>query len=142
MTNIATFYILPKDTDTKARDIFTCRLIEKLYHNKHKIYVHTISNEEVQTVDTQLWTFRDISFIPHEIYNTLNKDCQILLGYSSPPSEHNEILMNLTPAVPSFYRNFKHIIEIVPDDPALKKAGRQRYKHYQIEGWEIKVHEL
>ena len=87
----ASFYIIDKP-DLKARDLFACKLIEKAYNSKCKIYINASSIEEMQNIDTQLWTFRDISFIPHEIFNNKNSNCQILIGYNAiPPIEHKDV---------------------------------------------------
>ncbi len=62
------FYILP-ETTAKARDLYSCRIIEKALQKQNKIYVHFDISECRQSFDTQLWTFRDIGFIPHVIYD-------------------------------------------------------------------------
>lgn len=139
-TKKVTFYIL-KTNEKKSHDLYACRLIEKIYQNKHKIYINVPSSAEAENINTQLWTFRDISFIPHEIYNMQNQAMQILIGYDNPPAEHNDILLNMTTTIPAFYINFVHVIEIITDEPNLKKLGRERYKIYQQQNFEIVTHE-
>jgi DNA polymerase III subunit chi len=136
------FYILPDD-GPKARDLFACRLVEKAYNNNLQVFVNTVSQTEAQNFYDQLWTFRDVSFIPHEIYNLHpNADAPVLIGYNSIPNNHTDVLINLTLEVPRFYDQFKHIIEIVTNDIELKAAGRKRYKYYQEAGCQMETYNI
>lgn len=138
----ASFYIIDKP-DLKARDLFACKLIEKAYNSKCKIYINASSIEEMQNIDTQLWTFRDISFIPHEIFNNKNSNCQILIGYNAiPPIEHKDVLLNFSSSIPTFCNQFAHIIEIVYNNDEIKKISRQHYKFLQSNNYEIQTHEI
>ena len=135
----AAFYILT-DTTLKARDLYTCRIIEKAFMSGHKIYVHTANQTDAQNFDTQLWTFRDISFVPHEIYQQdSNPDVPVLIGHNTTPPETRDILVNLTAETPSFYQQFQHIIAVIPNDDSLKKAARKQYQAYQKQGYEMEA---
>ena len=139
MSQKAVFYILPQPT-LKARDLYTCRIIEKAYANDHKIYVHLTTLEEAQNFDIQLWTFRDISFIPHEIYKqNLKSEVPVLIGHNAPPPEKKDILINLTSETPSFYQQFNHIIAVIPNDDALKISARKQYQTYQTQGYKMET---
>jgi DNA polymerase-3 subunit chi len=139
MSPKAAFYILDEST-LKARDLYACRIIDKAYSNGHNIYVHTTNLEEAQNFDIQLWTFRDISFIPHEISNQNSEsETPILIGYNMTPTGTRDILINLTPEIPPFYQQFSHIIEIIPNDNNLKTSARQRYQTYQQQGYQMET---
>jgi DNA polymerase III subunit chi len=135
----AAFYLLA-ETTLKARDLYACRLIEKAYSNDLKIYVHIANEEEAQKFDTQLWTFRDISFVPHEIYNqNSTAQASVLIGFNTTPTEKKDMLINLTTEIPSFHQQFNHIIEIIPDDKDLRAAARKKYKAYQQLGYQMET---
>jgi len=135
----AAFYILTEPT-LKARDLYACRIIEKAFSNSQTVYVHTATVAEAQSFDIQLWTFRDISFVPHEIYNqNLNSAALILIGYDVVPTGKKDILINLTSKTPSFYQQFDHIIEIIPNDVDLKTAARKQYQVYQSSGYQMET---
>ena len=135
----AAFYILAEST-LKARDLYACRIIEKAFSNGQTIYVHTATAEEAQSFDTQLWTFRDISFVPHEIYNqNLNSTAPILIGYDMVPAGKKDILINFASEAPSFYQQFDHIIEVIPNDANLKTAARKQYHAYQSSGYQMET---
>lgn len=142
MIKKATFYILKK-TDLKSRDLFSCRLVEKIYAAKQRIFINIGSSTEMQNFDTQLWTFRDISFLPHEVFDTKNSNCRVLLGTGiTPPKEHTEVLLNLAREIPKFYETFSHTIEVIPEIEDLKIIGRQHYKFYQQNNYEMSTHEI
>lgn len=142
MTLKAVFYIL-SDSVLKARDLYACRLIDKAYLNQQKIYIHLNNIEEVQNFDIQLWTFRDISFVPHEIYQgDKSPEAPVVIGcdellHQAVPS--CDILVNLAAVAPVFYVKFNHIIEIIPDEVNLKKLGRKKYKIYQEHGYQMET---
>lgn len=140
MSTKAAFYILAEAT-LKARDLYACRIIEKACSNGRTIYVHTASIAEAQNFDMQLWTFRDISFVPHEIYNQgLSSEAPVLIGYDATvPAWEKDMLINLASEVHSFCQQFNHIIEIVPDDDNLKAAARKKYQIYQNSGYQMET---
>lgn len=143
-TKKTVFYLLP-DTEIKNRDLYICRLVEKACQNNKKVFIHSSSLTEAQTIDTQLWTFRDISFIPHMIYNDEN-GCllnQALIGYGAiPPENYCDVLINLSNEIPSFYNKFQHVIEVILADDNAKIIGRKKYKIYQQNKYEMESHTL
>ena len=139
MTLKAAFYILTQTT-LKARDLYTCRLIEKAYAQERKIYIHTASLPEAQNFATQLWTFRDISFVPHEIYSQNSMpETPVLIGYNDAPPENKDILINLTAVIPPLYNQFVHIITVIPNDDQWKIPARQQYQTYKQQGYAMET---
>jgi len=136
------FYLLSNDSQ-KARDLYLCRLVEKAFIETRKIYINADTIEETQTIDTQLWTFRDISFVPHALMDkNVQKTAPVIIGHNEPPSLNFDILINLSREIPPFHRNFKHIIEFIPNDEVYKKIGRNHYKCYQQQGYQIETHNI
>lgn len=144
-TKKAVFYILP-DANQKSRDLYICRLVEKAYQNNKKIFINLNLAEEAPILDTQLWTFRDISFIPHAVYNSADKlktlHCALLGFQVAPPDDYNEVLVNLAAEIPNFCNNFQHIIEVILAEDNAKNLGRKKYKIYQQNGFTMESHVL
>ncbi len=138
-----TFYHLPYSS-IEACGLYICRLTEKVYKKNHRIYIHTSSEHETKTLNDLLWTFKDISFIPHNIYEeNPTSPAPIQIGYSKKqPNEHNDILINLTSDIPNFYANFKHILEIVPNNINAKETGRKKHKFYQDHDCKLETHNI
>lgn len=146
------FYLLPErvvaiatglSIDGVDKIATACRLIEKAYQAGHQVYVHTDSVELAKQADTALWTFRDISFVPHALAEE-NQTCPspIIIGTTISPTDHNDLLVNLTDSVPVFYTQFHRVIEIVPSTDSAKQAARKKYKIYKEAGCELHSHQL
>ena len=136
------FYILV-EKNPNSHGLFACHLIEKIFDQKHSIYLHTESQKEAETMNQLLWTFRDDSFIPHNFYGDEKKPVPLVqIGFSKTPKHHQDILLNFTSTVPEFFNQFKHIIEIVRNDPSQQNLARERYRIYRSHGCEINTHKL
>jgi len=144
MKKVAFYLLNEANSNTKSRDLYVSRLAEKAYQNKLNVYIYTASNEENQTFDIQLWTFRDTSFVPHKIYHPtlplLPPLPAVLIGNVPPPHNYYQVLINLTVTVPDFFADFTHIIELVSGDETLKQIARAHYKYYQQQGYEVVTH--
>src|SRR5262245_15581779 len=105
------FYILSEE-DTQSQLAFTCRLIEKAYKNQHRIYIHTDNETTAHKMDEMLWTYRDESFLPHNLYGDgPEPPPPIQIGYGVTPLKHRDILVNLSLTVPIFLSQFKRVLE-------------------------------
>lgn len=136
------FYVLEVNSRQQAW-LFVCQLLEKMYAEQKRVYVHTRSAEEAERFDNLLWTFKEDSFIPHQLYTQENpQPAPIQIGQGQTPCEHVECMLNLCPEIPPFYQQFQHIIEIVFSDVHMQQLARERYKHYRDQGCEINTHKL
>ncbi|WP_347988112.1 DNA polymerase III subunit chi [Methylomonas sp. AM2-LC] len=138
-----TFYVLSTQLQPE-REMFACKLIEKIYRSEQNCYVLTDSAEQAGSMDKQLWTFRAGSFIPHQIYKGILPDLNqtILIGGSDIPESRQNIIINLSSIFPTLSEQTKRIIEILDASETSKQAGRQRYRHYQELGLEIETHKI
>jgi len=139
---IIDFYVL-NDTSSQRSLYFACELLEKAYLENQRAYVHTPSNPEAERLDTLLWTYRDDSFLPHQIWSPQNLDCPILIGANRDyAADTRDLLINLDMAVPAFYKQFKRVIEIIFNDASVQQLGRERFKQYRADQCEINTHKL
>lgn len=136
------FYILHEEGQT-ARLTFACRLIEKAYHNRHKIYIHTENQEDAYALDECLWTYRDDSFIPHHLVGDGPDPAPpVQIGFENKPEKQRDILINLSLKVPEFYTEFARVIELVSSDEAIQVISREHYRTYRTNGFSITTHKL
>jgi DNA polymerase-3 subunit chi len=140
------FYVLG-DTEPNTRLGFACRLVEKAYKLNNRIHAHTVDANMAKALDTLLWTFRQGSFVPHEL---LAPGCQptapITIG-SAVPADGAEppdadLLINLAGEVPAFFARYPRIAEIIDGKPACREAGRARHRFYREQGLEPDTHEV
>ncbi len=136
------FYIIPEKT-SQAALMFACRLVEKAYNNKNTSYIYVEDEARAQQINDLLWTFRDISFIPHDLVGNNSTSLPIQIGFGQhEPEIIPDILFNLTSGVPEFSTKFNRIIEIAPQEPSWQNSARQNYRHYQAQDFTINNHDL
>lgn len=137
------FYIL-KETSFEAAYSFICRLIDKAYQQHHQIYLNTNSDEEANSLDDMLWTFNDISFVPHARFGIAIDDEEppVQIGFNQHPQGQQDILINITPTAPFFFNHFKRVIEIVTQNETSKTQAREKYRYYKEKGCELITHDL
>lgn len=136
------FYLL-SDTNPKARLTFTGRLVDKIYHKGHRIYIHLPSPDELRQLDDLLWTQREDSFLPHNIYGeSATIVPPIQLGCGIKPENHEDILINLTLEIPDFYAQFQRVLEVIPKDNAWQEKARNNYRLYRQRGCQLESHPI
>lgn len=135
------FYILT-EADDAARLRFACRLTEKAWQLQHRVHLHTASAADSARLDDLLWSFRQGSFLPHEIAREGElARAPITVGHAgnAPPAD---LLINLAGQVPPFTGRFERVAEIVDASEAGRAQGRERYRHYQQAGCQPVTHNI
>lgn len=137
------FYVL-STAGLQERYRFACKLIETAYRKGSFCYVQTDSPQQSHTLDELLWTFRQNSFIPHQIYqgelpqfpNT------VLIGNQPAPTQWQKVILNLSSVVPVDLNNTEKLLEILDNDEQIKALGRERFRHYKRLGIEPQTHHI
>ena len=85
----------------------------------------------VKNLMLMLWTFRDRSFIPHEISPVPIENCPVTISAEKSPdmtSGHSDMLLNVSLELPENFKQFQRIAEIIDTLPESVHAGRERYR--------------
>ena len=135
------FYVL-ETANLSGRLFFACRLAEKAYGLEHSVYAHTGSDDLARQLDEMLWTFRQSSFVPHEILGAEAPRAPVTIGTGNAAAENGELLINLAGQVPAFAKQFARIAEIIDADPQQRAAGRERFRQYREMGFEPVTHNI
>lgn len=135
------FYVLQSD-DPAQRRITACRLIEKIYRQGFSVFVNVDTEEEAKRFDDLLWTFRQGSFVPHEVYAPQGGEAPVLIGSGGLVPGGQDVLLNLGGMMPTGFDGYPRIAEIVDQDPDVRLAGRNRYRQYQASGMELQTHQI
>lgn len=137
----ADFYIVPEPAVPYR---FVCQLTEKVRKEGYDIYIHAATKEEATTIDDLLWTFRDISFLPHGVIDSADavEDCPVVIGFEGEAPLARRVLINLSGAVPDNPDAYERIIEIVASEPEGRRQARLRYKDYRDRGVEMHSHNI
>ena len=134
------FYLLSSESGI---DKFACLMASKAWAAGNNVYIHTDSEDVAKKLDNLLWTFRDISFIPHEIYNENETvESPVTIGSGNLFPNHQQVLINLDGKIPQFANKFKRVIEIVENNDKKKETARERYRQYKKNDYEIHNHKI
>jgi DNA polymerase-3 subunit chi len=138
------FYTLG-EPDRRARLVTACRLAEKAYDQGLRVAVRTASAAETAEFDELLWTFSDRSFVPHVVWPSepeVVAATPVVVGSSSLPASHRDVLINLAPDAPADFSAYARICEVVGGDEDARKAGRHRWRTYRDAGCAPEAHPL
>lgn len=137
------FYVLAKAGES-TRQNFACRLAEKAYRLNNSVHIQTVDRRQARVMDDLLWTFRDGSFLPHEVVDADNAAvlAPITIGYSENDARPADLLINLTDELPRALNAFPRIAEIVTSDEDRKHRGRKLFADYRSQGHSLETHEI
>lgn len=124
---------------------YACRLLRKAAGSGAKVVV-TGEAELLRALDTELWTFSALEFLPH--CHAASADPQVLaaspivLADAPRATPHQEVLVNLGTRIPDGFERFERLIEVVTQGDEDRQQARLRWKHYADRGYAIKRHDL
>ncbi len=124
---------------------YACRLLRKAFGTGAKVVV-TGDSELLRELDTTLWTFSALEFVPHCLDSAsapaVLAASPVVLAQSARSTPHHQVLVNLGASVPEGFERFERLIEIVTVDEEERQLGRRRWKHYADRGYAITRHDL
>jgi DNA polymerase III subunit chi len=135
------FYVLPEPGQT-VRRTFACRLAEKAYRLQHRVHIQVSDRQEAELLDELLWTFRDGSFVPHELLRAPGGSgtAPVTIGVDAPAEA--DLLINLTERIPEQSGTFPRVAEIVTSDEEGRKRSRRLFVDYRSRGHILETHTL
>ena len=119
---------------------YSCRLLRKAYRRGVQVVVCGEA-ERLSRLDTLLWTFEQLEFVPHARLRAGERPEAALLAHTpiwlvdrdaTWPSA--EVAVNLGEQPIDEATRFERIVEIVGDAQADRLAGRARWRHYVAQG--------
>lgn len=124
---------------------YACRLLRKATGSGAKVVV-TGHPALLRELDTALWTFSALDFLPHARLGDAAPEvleCSpIVLAQAACDAAHREVLVNLGDEIPEGVEAFSRLIEVVTGDDADRQHARRRWKHYAQRGLSIERHDL
>ena len=155
------FYVLESGTRETLFQ-FVCRLTEKAWRKGNRIFMHCHDDQTAAKLDNLLWTYRDISFLPHSLASQ-DEETPIVIGVATNPPEAGgfpteagdlppeasdlrpqayDLLINLADSVPEFFSRFERVIETTGIDDQHRQLARERYRFYQQRGYALETHKI
>lgn len=138
MTQVAFHFNAPD------RLAYVCRLLRKAVSSGSKIVVLG-PPDVLQQLDTDLWTFSAVDFVPHCHLSSgpgVVAATPVILTTSTQKTPHQEVLINLDQVIPENFEQFERVIEVVGLEDEDRQLARGRWKHYAAQGYVIQRHDL
>ena len=134
------FYVLDR-VDEHARLTLACKLAEKAWRLKNSIHIHTMSRTDAERLDELLWTFRDGSFVPHELLGG-DTEAPISIGFGDDEVAPRDLLITLCDDIPPFAEAFPRVAELVTSEAGCREKSRKRYATYRDNGHTLETHKI
>ena len=138
MTEVAFHFNVPD------RLVYTCRLLRKAYAAGGRTVV-VGSAEQLQTLDSALWTFSALDFIPHCLASAATdvvSRTPVVLANDASLVANAQVLVHLGEQVPTGFERFERLIELVGTADADRTHARGRWRHYAERGYQIQRHDV
>lgn len=103
-----------------------------------------MDRDSVRQLDDLLWTFRDGSFVPHDVVDATPGEtpAPITIGCGLAPTRECDLLISLSDDIPEFADAFPRIAEIVTSDEDSRMLSRKRFVEYRDRGHTLDTHKL
>jgi DNA polymerase-3 subunit chi len=132
------FYI-----NVESRERTACTIAAKAIERGVRLFVLTADEAQSERVDRLMWTFAQLSFLPHvRAAHPLAARTPVIVDHAAEPLPHDQVLLNLTDATPAVFSRFERLVEIVSLDPDDRQRARARWKFYSERGYALASHDL
>jgi DNA polymerase III subunit chi len=127
-------------THVEERLPFACKWAKKACESGRKLVVYAPEPGRAEHFDRLLWTFAQLSFVPHvRAGHALAAETPVVIADGDDESllPHRDTLLNLSDTAPPWFASFENVREIVSTDENDRQRGRERFRHYQAQGFTV-----
>ena len=138
----ADFYLIDKPRFREEPLLLVCELARKATDAGQHTLVLVRDVAQAEALDDLLWSFDPDAYVPHQIAGTDEDEDEaaVLIAPPGVDAPLRPLLVNLRDAAPT--GSFERVLEVVPADPAARGPLRERWKHYQSLGFDVKKHDM
>ena len=122
---------------------FACKLAKRAHEHGRKLIVYAPSTRLTDEFDRLLWTFSQLSFVPHvKAAHPLAAETPIVIANDDTGLTHHEALLNIGDEPPPFFSRFDALREVVSIDADDRASARERMKFYKSRGFEVQTQDM
>ncbi len=117
-----------------VRDLCVCHFAEMYYEQGKKVFIIVDTEGRAESLDRVLWTFKQSSFIPHEIIDELSADIEVPVVISALTAKNYEadiliVAKNVLDESEAFLTSFDQVIDFADQtDESSTLQSRERYR--------------
>ncbi len=129
MTEVSFYHLYRRLEDSLPK------LLERVIASSQRAVVLAETDERVEALNSQLWTYSADSFLPHgSARDGLSKDQPIFLTTAEENPNGAAILVVVDERVPDFIGGFARCLDMFNDSEPSKQAARERWRLYKAAG--------
>ncbi len=138
----ADFYLITKPRFREEPLRLVCELARKAYDANLWTLVMARDAAQAEALDDLLWSFDDDAYIPHQVAGSDDEDelTPVLIATPDRDIPLRALVINLRDA--PLEGSFERVLEVVPADDSARGPLRERWKHYQARGLELKKYDM
>jgi DNA polymerase-3 subunit chi len=138
----ADFYLIDKPRFREEPLLLVCELARKATDAGQHMLVLVRDAAQAEALDDLLWSFDPDAYVPHQIAGTDEDEDEaaVLIAPPGVDAPLRPLLVNLRDAAPQ--GAFERVLEVVPADESARGPLRERWKHYQSLGFELKKYDM
>jgi len=138
----ADFYLIDKPRFREEPLLLVCELARKATDAGQHTLVLVRDVAQAEALDDLLWSFDPDAYVPHQIAGTDEDEDEaaVLIAPPGVDAPLRPLLVNLRDAAPT--GSFERVLEVVPADESARGPLRERWKHYQSLGFDVKKHDM
>ncbi len=138
----AHFYLIDKPRFREQPLLLVCELAKRAYAANLPTLILARDQTQAEEIDDLLWSFDPDDYLPHQIAGEDEEEDEAPILIASPDTDIalRPLLINLRDTAPQ--GSFDRVLEVVPADPAARGPLRERWKHYQSLGFELKKFDM
>lgn len=138
----ADFYLIDKPRFRAQPLLLVCELARKAHASGQPTLILARDQAQAEALDDLLWAFDPDEYLPHQIagQDEDEDEAPILIATPAADVALRPLLVNLRDTAPQ--GAFERVLEVVPADPAARGPLRERWKHYQSLGFELKKFDM
>lgn len=138
----ADFYLIATPRFRESPLKLVCELARKAHDAGQWTLVLARDRAQAEAIDDQLWDMGEDAYIPHQIAgdDEEDEDAAVLIATPDTDAPLRPLVINLRDA--SVQGAFDRVLEVVPADESARGPLRERWKHYQAQGFEVTKHDM
>lgn len=138
----ADFYLIQKPRFRKEPLLLVCELARKAQEAGLPTLILVRDAAQAEQLDDLLWSFDPDAFIPHQIAgaDSDEEEADVLIAAPDAETAMRPLVINLRDVAAQ--GGFERVLEVVPADESARGPLRERWKHYQARGFEMKKHDM
>lgn len=120
---------------------YACRVIRKARAAGKRAVVYTRDADRLAQIDSVLWTFSALDFVPHVYVDSpLAGSTPVLLAADAASAPESDVLLTLDDEAPphfeEFFARYERVVEVVSSQEDDRQRARARFKNYKDRGFQ------